>query len=380
MSSDGQSATGTAPERTPPSSSRPAAVRPRVSLKDVAAVAGVTRMTVSLALRNHPSIPPATRERIRIHATQLGYLPDPEVARVMGEIRARRRSHRPTTIAWITAHEHRYGWKNHPTHLAYHNGAMRRAEECGYHLEEFWLREQGMAARRLGNVIRNRGINGVIVSPFPWAQPLFDGFPWEFFSAVAIGYSMIRPPLCRACNHQFQSMQLLVAELHRRGYRRIGFAMEEDQNNRVRHNWRGGFMSDAAPLPGWPVVPFLLHADWTRERFRKWLEAEKPDVVVTAGPEVERWLAELGLRTPRDIGLANVDLVPVMAERRITGINQNSPQVGAAGVDLLISLMNSNERGIPRVPRIQMVEGEFVQGKTTRTRNIRTGDGAPAAF
>ncbi len=347
-------------------SSHGAPTVPRVSLKDVAEAAGVTRMTVSLALRNHSSIPEVTRARIREHAERLGYLPDPEVARVMGSIRARRRSHRPTTIAYITAHENRFEWRNHPTHLAYHDGAERRAAECGYNLEEFWLGEPGMTARRLGDVIRNRGINGVVVSPFPWAQPLFDEFPWKFFSAVALGYSMVQPALCRACNHQFQSMQLLVAKLWRCGYRRIGFAMERDQNDRVRHNWRGGFMSDDAPLPGWPVVPFLLHEDWTRDRFAAWLELEKPDVVVTAGPEVERWLAELGLRTPRDIGLANVDLVPVMAEHKVTGINQNSPQVGAAGVDLLITLMNSNERGVPRVPRILMVEGEFVQGKTTR--------------
>ncbi len=344
-------------------------IRPRVSLKDVAEAAGVTRMTVSLALRNHASIPEATRERIRGHAKRLGYLPDPEVARIMGSIRARRRNHRPTTIAYITAHQNRYEWKNHPTHLAYFQGAERRAAECGFLLEEFWLGEPGMSARRLGEVIRNRGINGVVVSPFPWAQPLFEGFPWEFFSAVALGYSMVQPPLCRACNHQFQSMQLLVAELCRRGYRKIGFAMERDQNDRVRHNWRGGFMSDAAPFPSWPVVPFLLHEDWTRERFALWLQRESPDVVVTAGPEVERWLAELGLETPRDIGLANVDLVPAMAERKITGINQNSPQVGAAGVDLLISLMSSNERGAPSVPRILMVEGAFVQGKTTAFRH-----------
>jgi LacI family transcriptional regulator len=342
---------------------------PRISLKDVAKAAGVTRMTVSLALRNHASIPEATRERIRLHAEQLGYRPDPEVARVMGSIRARRRSHQPTTIAYVTA------FRDSPTHLAYRDGAFRRAGECGYRLEEFWPTEKNMSVRRLGEVIHNRGINGVIVSPLPKIRPLFDDFCWHCFSVVALGYSMEQPPLCRACNHQFQSMQLLVAELCRRGYRRIGFAMEEDQNNRVRHNWRGGFMSDAAALPGWPVVPFLLHADWTRERFARWLEAEKPDVVVTVGPEVERWLAELGLRTPRDIGLANVDLVPAMAERKITGINQNSPQVGAAGVDLLISLMTSNERGIPRVPRILMVEGEFVQGQTTRARTSRTGDG-----
>ncbi|WP_043586830.1 LacI family DNA-binding transcriptional regulator [Geminisphaera colitermitum] len=338
----------------------------RISLKTVAEAAGVSRMTVSLALRNHPALAAGTRARVCKIAQKLGYRPDPEIGRVMSEIRSRRCIHKPSTIAYVTAHERHDEWKRSPTYFAYYEGAARRAEACGYHLEAFWAREKGMTPRRLSEVIHNRGINGVIVSPFPYRRPPFEGFCWDYFSAVALGYSLEQPELHRACNHQFRSMQLLVSELYRRGYRRIGFAMEEDMDNRVCHNWRGGFMSDAASLPGWPVVPFLLHADWTRERFARWLEAEKPDVVVTTGAGVEDWLAELGLRAPRDIGLAVVDLAPLLAERRITGIHQNTPQVGAAGVDLLISLMNSNERGVPETPRILMVEGKFVQGETTR--------------
>ena len=336
----------------------------RISLKDIADVVGVSRMTVSLALHNHPSISEETRRRIREQAAQMGYKPDPELTRVMDQIRSKRHSSFPPHIAYITAHPNRNQWRDHPTHFSYHNGAAQRADECGYRLEDFWLAEPGMTARRLGSVIRNRGITGVIISPFPYTKKLFSGFPWEYFSAVALGYSMVRPNLCRTCNHQFQSIQLLVSELHQRGYRRIGFAMERDQNDRVRHNWRGGFMSDVEFFNTWPDVPFLLHEEWTKERFARWLEMQKPDVIVTAGPEVQHWLDELGLRTPEDIGLANVDLTNPM-EGLTTGIDQNSLQVGAASIDQLITLMNFNERGIPPIARIVMVEGRFVQGKTT---------------
>lgn len=354
---------------TPPpkiSGGKPETRRRRVALREVADAAGVSRMTVSLALRNHPALPPETRARIQALAARLGYQPDPELNRVMGDIRARRRIHRPVTIAYLTAHAEEHAWRDHPTQLSYYEGALRQAEARGYRLEVLWLGAPGMTDRRLSEVIRNRGIGGVIISPVAKGARLFQGFRWDWFSVVALGYSMESPALCRACNHQFQSMQLLVGELHRRGYRRIGFAMEADQDNRVRHNWRGGFLSDPIPFPDWAGVPFLLHEDWTRERFARWLEKEKPDVVVTAGPEIQRWLGELGLSTPRDIGLANVDLLPSM--KGITGINQNSPQVGAAAVELLISLINSNLRGIPAIPQILMVQGDFVQGRTTAPR------------
>jgi len=57
-----------------------------VSLRDIAEEAGVSRMTVSLALRDTARIPPATRQRVREIADRLGYRPDPRVRRAMAAI------------------------------------------------------------------------------------------------------------------------------------------------------------------------------------------------------------------------------------------------------------------------------------------------------
>jgi LacI family transcriptional regulator len=58
--------------------------------RDIANAAGVCQATASLALRNHPSIPETTRNRIREVAETLGYRPNPRVAELMGEIRKNR--------------------------------------------------------------------------------------------------------------------------------------------------------------------------------------------------------------------------------------------------------------------------------------------------
>ncbi|HYV31010.1 MAG TPA: LacI family DNA-binding transcriptional regulator, partial [Candidatus Binatia bacterium] len=47
-----------------------------VRLKDIAAQAGVSVMTVSKALRDAPDISPATKARLRALAEQMGYMPD----------------------------------------------------------------------------------------------------------------------------------------------------------------------------------------------------------------------------------------------------------------------------------------------------------------
>jgi DNA-binding LacI/PurR family transcriptional regulator len=59
----------------------------RVSLRDVAEKAKVTRMTVSLALRGHPSLPEASRRRIQAIARELGHRRDPVVSDLMSKLR-----------------------------------------------------------------------------------------------------------------------------------------------------------------------------------------------------------------------------------------------------------------------------------------------------
>jgi DNA-binding LacI/PurR family transcriptional regulator len=53
-----------------------------VTLEDIGKKLGLSRATISLALRNHPRISTATKERISIAARQMGYQPD-QVARAL---------------------------------------------------------------------------------------------------------------------------------------------------------------------------------------------------------------------------------------------------------------------------------------------------------
>src|SRR5579864_4651839 len=64
---------------------RVGAARPRTTMKDVAAEAGVSRATVSLVVRDSPQIPEDTKARVRDAMERLGYVYDHRAAVMRAE-------------------------------------------------------------------------------------------------------------------------------------------------------------------------------------------------------------------------------------------------------------------------------------------------------
>ncbi len=83
----------------------PASASKRIGLRDIARAARVCLMTVSLSLRDHPKISEPTRRRVRRIADQLGYRPDPEIARLIGRLRSSRTKRGSVVIAMVDLHQ-----------------------------------------------------------------------------------------------------------------------------------------------------------------------------------------------------------------------------------------------------------------------------------
>src|SRR5262245_47571091 len=119
------------------------------TLRDVAARAGVSLATVSLALRNHSSLPVVTRQRMQSLAVEMGYRPNPHHAEVMARVRARKQLQWTGTLAFLTGYPTADGWRKHSQVFRdYFTGAQERARQLGYQIEEIWGKEPGMTGRR----------------------------------------------------------------------------------------------------------------------------------------------------------------------------------------------------------------------------------------
>ncbi|PAW78119.1 MAG: hypothetical protein B9S32_07950 [Verrucomicrobia bacterium Tous-C9LFEB] len=344
----------------------------RVTQSDIARIARVSQVAVSLALRNHPSLPEETRIHIREVADKLGYVPDASLSALNVYRNSIRAPTFRSTIAFLTNHDSEDGWQSLASGKTYFTAGCVRADELGYKLEPFWLRQPGMTSKNASRILFNRGIRGIINAPQPRARAHLN-LDWNRFSVVSLGYTMTRPAFHIVSNHHFRSMIILCRRLRSLGYRRLGLAILGTIDERVDGNWSGAFLTEQRKADISKPVPCLLPPtlkDWNFATFSKWYLKHRPDCIVTIHKDVPTFLKTLKVEIPKQVGVAWCNITDF--SRNQAGINENATVVGAAAVDLVVSMINRNEKGIPTVPHRILIEGTWTPGSTVLRRNLQT--------
>lgn len=356
----------------------------KVSLEQIAKLAGVHKATVSRALRNHPSIPLATRERIKEIAEGQGYRPNPIVSMFQAQARSSRPARMQAAFAWLSDYPDVESWEVFPWLRGYLEGARQRCADGGYRLELVHFRPTpGVSpekeVERLQKELRGKGIFGVIL-PLLLERTLLDQ-PWRDCTVSVIGNAHASDLLGAggmrrrfypqgfesADRDSFYNTRLAFQHLNDLGHERIGFIYSEYMDIESNGATRSAFILEQSALPAAQRVPILF-----LERFREgippeltaWLESHRPSAIICINPVVREWLVELGMRIPEDIGLVNLNLVSDVAGW--AGIDENHAKIGAAAVDLLIGQLSRNELGLPRAPRKILVPGTWVNGATLK--------------
>ena len=333
-----------------------------ITIRQLAAIAGVSRTAVSLALRNHPSIPPDTTARIQQLANEHGYQNDTVVSALMSRLRTAKKMRGNDTLALLTSWNTRNEWRNNANDARYYEGICQRAQKLGYCVEHFWTKDPKIRNQRLSSILYTRAIRGVIIFPIPHAVGHIN-LDWSKFSIVTMGTVASKPVSNRVYHAHYAGMILALRELKHRGYRRIGFANLTEQDNRVGHSWLAAYLLYQHITNTLPLAPHLTD-EWKSRSFAAWLKQEKPDVVISNSDAPLELLAKLNYQLPDDIGFASLDLVDKQAAH--SGINQHPEEIGMAAVDLLTNQLYRHEYGIPKHPQHLQIEGTWQDGNSTR--------------
>lgn len=337
------------------------------TIRSLAALAGVSRTTVSLALQNHPRLPESTRRRIQELAAQHGYRQDPVVAALMNKLRTARSTRAAERLTFVSTWAAFPGWQQrHLNEACFLRGVKERAFELGYDVDHVCCNEGGMTPRRLSRVLYSRGIRALVIAPAFEVGTKLE-LEWEHFAAVTIGYTIAQPDLHRTSHAHYNGMFLALRELERKGYRRIGYVTRSEQDERVNHHWLGSLLAHQSSRDPASRVEPLLSPDLTLPAFQAWLRRERPDVVISNLTEPARLLEELGYTVPRDIGFASIDLAPDALG--IAGVDQLPVRVGAMAADLVIKQAQHNEFGLPKFPVDLRIDGVWRDGGTVRKVN-----------
>jgi DNA-binding LacI/PurR family transcriptional regulator len=346
-------------------------VNSRVTQRDIAREAGVSHVTVSLALRDSPSIPVATRNTIKEISLRLGYSPDPMLTALSSYRAQQRPATHQANIGWLYTDKYLPG-KGWGDFHHYYEGAKARANELGYILDEINIAGEYADPKRLRRLLEARNITGLVLSPCSTDPAVAHDFDFDLarFCAVRVGYSYRSPLLNTVANAQFRTVLTAMREVIALGYERIGTILTHVLDERTSWQFLGAYLAGGHFLSrkNWIEPLYVPHhgRDWLPDFFR-WVEKQRIDCFVGPGYGfLCPMLKERGYKIPEDIGFADTQLQD--GDLINSGVNQNAHQIGVSAVELLVSMMHRHQVGVPKIASHMLVEGSWQENQTTSRR------------
>ena len=342
--------------------------KPRVGLRDIASVAGVCTMTVSLALRGSPKISVATRDRIQSLADQMGYRPDPELSRLMLHLRSSRTLRGKVGLVIVDFYP-AADFVENPYNRRIREGALQRASELGFSATALHAYDCGFNLKHLLKVVRHRGLDGALLLPSVAPTKLDPSVDWSDVSVVATSNSILAPRFHSVVPHQFANMMRLIETMHARGQRRICAIFDEFFDERTAHNFTAAVnwhQHGQRTL----VLPGRMHAAEKATLVAHWLEKHQPDMVFAqASDAVADALPHLSRsRSRKPFEIVGLGSPPGAC---VSYLDERPELVGSGAVDLLAGMIYFHETGIPKHPRTTMIDCEFHLADTAAAPSSR---------
>ena len=336
-------------------------------MQQIGQAAGVSKSAVSLALRNDPRIPEATRLRIQAIAQEMGYRRNPVVDSLMTQLRAGGQPVFEATLGVINCSSLEDLSQSH-TFRHFREGVLCRAKDLGYGVEEFWLQQSDMRPQRLKQILEARGIRGLILIASLRPDTIDRAYVdfWYDFACVVIGATHLNNRLNCVSNDQYLTARRATEKVFELGYKRPVLVVPPDDDALLEEKFSAGFYSAAHHLPVKDQLPVVALDMADPSAALQAIHQQKPDVVITNKSEFYASLQDDGFSFPTDLGLVHLDWHDALAN--IAGMRQNNRVVGSAGVDLVVGQLQKNEFGSQEFPKLVQIESVWVDGPSVKVQ------------
>lgn len=341
--------------------------RQSVTIKHVAADAGVSLQTVSRVINNEPNVRPEMKERVQASIDKLGYVPSIAAQRMSGS-----RSYlilaindRERTIADWKARQGT-DWVDQMLF-----GGMLKCAEFGYRMIfELVDTHSDHIERELGAAIAALQPDGVILTP-----------PHSDNPQIVNLLHQQKIPFARIGSHGGDAGIALTMDdegsaaratryLIDLGHRRIGFisgSVEYDLSHWRIDGWRAEMDAAGLPTDGLLAEGDFSYASGETAARHLLGSANPPSAIIASNDqmslatlEVSR---ELGIEVPSQLSIVSFDNTPIVnfSQPPLTAVDQPISATAARAVELIIAA----QRGAPRPTEPTVVSGGLVERGST---------------
>lgn len=335
-------------------------------MKQVARMAGVSAMTASRVLSGKDNVSERRRIAVIEAAKKLGYNPNPLLRRVMSDLRRGQSLAVVGSIAFLNASKEKSDWTNLPYLKPFMDGILEQAESTGFIVDNIWINQPNWSAQRTESVLKARGIQGILIVPGTAAEQV--DFSMDEFAVASFGGLAFPLQVHQVLPDVFYNYSTCYQELWSMGYRKIGLYLPDYERQINRKESLGGYLSARCGTPEAEIVPIggdnSKNWESSEDDFKKWVLDNQPDAIIANYNQLDRWIQEIGLNIPTDIGLAHSGLAHDVDGW--SGIDPDLYSQGTNAVDLLTAQIFRNEKGLPDKPKRLTIAGKWINGKTTK--------------
>jgi DNA-binding LacI/PurR family transcriptional regulator len=304
------------------------AVRRRPTLREVAAVAGVSTSTVSRSLRDDPQIGERTREAVKRVAAELQYIPN-ATARTLAISSSRMLG---LVVPDVTDPVHgRIVWGFE--RVARRHGYTVIISSSGYDAEQEMGALHAFAANQVEGIASFAGmVNPVAVNALPIGNVMFMN-PEDLGALGSV------PERGLITFDDAGGIREAVRTAVARGHRRLGFVGGPVRASCVRR--RQAVLAAAAEL-GLPPVLLVDAEDSTLEAVAGRLRSARLDAIVCYDDQGALVLLDAlraaGVRVPEDLGVIGFDDIPqaAISNPRLTTVSVPYAEIGTRAAEALI--------------------------------------------
>ena len=306
-----------------------------VTIKDVAALAGVSPSTVSRTCKNNPSISEETKERVRRAMIQLGYEPNFQASNLA--------SQNSRTIGIILPVSARDAYEN-PFYLEAIRGVSQFCNQRQY----ITGKDDEEVLQAMRTMTRSGQVDGFIVLYSKQQDPVIDYLYNEGLPYVLIGKAyQYANQTVYIDNDNLLAGQEATEYLYQLGHRRIAF-LGSDSSLMFSADRKSGYQTAllrrSLPLrEDYCVEVSSIPRDGDALIHRLLKNQDRPTAIVVSDDilavALERSCIEMDLSIPKDLSIIsfNNSLFARLTSPQLTSIDINSCQLGIEAASQMIN-------------------------------------------